>query len=244
MPFICPGLPWTMVPLRHKRTVIGMNTGGVTEATSAPPVEGRLPSLGGAVTWLNSPALSPESLRGRVVLIDFWTYSCINCLRTLPYLKAWYERYKERGFVIIGVHAPEFAFEKDEANVRRAVTELGVSYPVAIDNNYAIWRAFNNEYWPAHYFIDAAGRIRGHHFGEGSYEESERLIRTLLDESGAQALPSMVGAPAAQGIEVASDEREVASPETYVGYELPGTSVRPLRPPRPHVRTRCRLPCS
>ena len=200
-------------------TVTGVITGGVPEATSAPPVEGRLPSLGGAVAWLNSPALSAESLRGRVVLIDFWTYSCINCLRTLPYLKAWYERYKDRGFVIIGVHAPEFAFEKDEANVRGAVQELGVRYPVAIDNNYAIWRAFNNEYWPAHYFIDAAGRIRGHHFGEGSYEESERLIRTLLDESGAQALPSMIGAQAAQGIEVASDERDVASPETYVGYE-------------------------
>ena len=211
-----PGAPVTG---HTNATMIGMITGGVTEATSAPPVEGQLPSLGGAVTWLNSPPLSPQSLRGRVVLIDFWTYSCINCLRTLPYLKAWYERYKERGFVIIGVHAPEFAFEKDEANVRRAVTELGVTYPVAIDNNYAIWRAFNNEYWPAHYFIDAAGRIRGHHFGEGSYEESERLIRTLLDESGAQALPSMVGARAAQGIEVASDERDVASPETYVGYE-------------------------
>jgi cytochrome c biogenesis protein CcdA/thiol-disulfide isomerase/thioredoxin len=200
-------------------TVIGMITGSVPEATPAPPVEGRLPSLGGAVAWLNSPALSAESLRGRVVLIDFWTYSCINCLRTLPYLKAWYERYKDRGLVIIGVHAPEFAFEKDEANVRRAVQELGVRYPVAIDNNYAIWRAFNNEYWPAHYFIDAAGRIRGHHFGEGSYEESEQLIRTLLDESGAQALPGMVGAQAAQGIEVASAERDVASPETYVGYE-------------------------
>ena len=200
-------------------TMIRTSTAGVTQATSAPPVEGQLPSLGGAVEWLNSPPLSSESLRGKVVLIDFWTYSCINCLRTLPYLKAWYERYKDRGLVIIGVHAPEFAFEKDEANVRRAVQELGVRYPVAIDNNYAIWRAFNNEYWPAHYFIDAAGRIRGHHFGEGSYEESEQLIRTLLDEAGAQALPSMVGTQAAQGIEVASDERTVGSPETYLGYE-------------------------
>ena len=196
-----------------------VTSGAVTGATSAPPVEGQLPSLGGAVAWLNSPPLSAQSLRGKVVLIDFWTYSCINCLRTLPYLKAWYERYKDRGLVIIGVHAPEFAFEKDEANVRRAVEELGVRYPVAIDNDYAIWRAFNNEYWPAHYFIDAAGRIRGHHFGEGAYEESEQLIRTLLDESGAQALPGMVGTQAAQGIEVASDERAVASPETYVGYE-------------------------
>jgi cytochrome c biogenesis protein CcdA/thiol-disulfide isomerase/thioredoxin len=200
-------------------TMTAVVNGGVSGAISAPPIEGQLPSLSGAVAWLNSPPLSPESLRGKVVLVDFWTYSCINCLRSLPYLKAWYERYKDRGFVIIGVHAPEFAFEKDEANVRRAVQELGVRYPVAIDNNYAIWRAFNNEYWPAHYFIDAAGRIRGHHFGEGSYEESEQLIRTLLDESGAQALPGMVGTQAAQGIEGASDEPDVASPETYVGYE-------------------------
>jgi len=200
-------------------SVLGMIGGGAAGTSSAPPVEGQLPSLSGAVTWLNSPPLSPESLRGRVVLIDFWTYSCINCLRTLPYLRAWYERYKDRGFVIIGVHAPEFAFEKDETNVRRAVQELGVRYPVAIDNNYAIWRAFNNQYWPAHYFIDAAGSIRGHHFGEGSYEESERLIRTLLEESGAKALPAMVGTQAAQGIEVAADEHDVGSPETYVGYD-------------------------
>ena len=201
-------------------TMIGTVNGSMTGvAVAGPPVEGQLPSLSGAVAWLNSPPLSPETLRGKVVLIDFWTYSCINCLRTLPYLKAWYERYKDRGFVIIGVHAPEFAFEKDEANVRRAVQELGVRYPVAIDNNYAIWRAFNNEYWPAHYFIDASGRVRGHHFGEGSYEESERLIRTLLDESGAQALPSAVGTQTAQGIEVAADESDVGSAETYVGYE-------------------------
>jgi cytochrome c biogenesis protein CcdA/thiol-disulfide isomerase/thioredoxin len=188
-------------------------------AAAAPPVEGEMPSLSGAVAWLNSPPLTAQGLRGKVVLIDFWTYSCINCLRTLPYLKAWYERYQDHGFVIIGVHAPEFAFEKDEANVRRAVTELGIRYPVAIDNDYAIWRAFNNQYWPAHYFVDASGRIRGHHFGEAGYEESEQLIRELLTEAGARDLPPAGQPPRAQGIEVAPDQAQVASPETYVGYD-------------------------
>jgi cytochrome c biogenesis protein CcdA/thiol-disulfide isomerase/thioredoxin len=201
-------------------SMTGTMTGSMSgAAASAPPVEGELPSLSGAVAWLNSAPLTPQQLRGKVVLVDFWTYSCINCLRTLPYLKSWYQRYRDHGFVIIGVHSPEFAFEKDEANVRRAVHELGIEYPVAIDNDYAIWRAFNNQYWPAHYFIDATGHIRGHHFGEGSYEESEQLIRTLLEEAGAGALPPAGGAQATQGIEVAPDEVDVASPETYVGYD-------------------------
>ncbi|MEJ1962042.1 MAG: cytochrome c biogenesis protein CcdA [Gammaproteobacteria bacterium] len=185
----------------------------------APPVEGDLPSLSGAVAWLNSPPLTTEGLRGKVVLIDFWTYSCINCLRTLPYLKAWYDRYKDHGLTIVGVHTPEFAFEKDEANVRRAVRDLGVTYPVAVDNNYAIWRAFNNEYWPAHYLVDATGRIRGHHFGEGQYDESERLIRELLTEAGESNLPASTGGGKAEGVEVAADESNVASPETYIGYD-------------------------
>ncbi len=193
-----------------------MPAGGARAA--APPVEGELPSLAGATAWLNSAPLSGPQLHGKVVLIDFWTYSCINCLRTLPYLKAWYERYKDYGFLIIGVHAPEFAFEKDAANVRRAVTDLGIRYPVAIDNDYVIWRAFDNQYWPAHYFADASGRIRGHHFGEGGYAESEELIRTLLREAGAQGLPAAGGALAAQGIQVAPDMPDVASPETYLGY--------------------------
>ena len=182
------------------------------------PVEGELPSLEGAVSWLNSPALTPASLRGKVVLIDFWTYSCINCLRTLPYLKTWYQRYKDHGLVIIGVHSPEFAFEKDADNVRRAIKELGVTYPVALDNDYAIWQAFHNQYWPAHYFVDAEGRIRGHHFGEGNYEESEQLIRTLLADAGQKDLPGMAGEMASAGVQVASDEDNVGSPETYVGY--------------------------
>ena len=198
-------------------------------AAAAPPVEGEMPSLNGAVAWLNSPPLTTPGLRGKVVLIDFWTYSCINCLRTLPYLKAWYERYKDHGLVIIGVHAPEFAFEKQEANVRRAVADLGIRYPVAIDNDYVIWRAFNNQYWPAHYFVDAGGRIRGHHFGEGDYAESEQLIRELLSEAGATDLPSPGGALPAQGIESAPDSADVASPETYLGYDRAGNFVSSVK---------------
>src|ERR1700684_897784 len=147
------------------------------------------PDLSGATAWINSPPLTLASLRGKVVLVDFWTYSCINCLRTLPYIKAWNEKYKASGLVIIGVHTPEFPFEKDEANVRKAVKDLGVVYPVAMDNNYRIWRSFNNEDWPADYFIDATGRIRFHHFGEGTYEESEQQIRTLLEEANHTPLP-------------------------------------------------------
>ena len=203
----------------------GAMTGAMTGAMSGPappgtpPVEGELPSLDGAIAWLNSPPLSSSGLRGKVVLVDFWTYSCINCLRTLPYLRAWYERYRDHGLVVIGVHAPEFAFERDQGNVGRAVRELGIRYPVAIDNNYTIWRAFDNQYWPAHYFVDSSGRIRGHHFGEGGYEESEALIRELLAESGAHDLPPVATAAAARAVEMAPDEHDVASPETYVGYQ-------------------------
>jgi cytochrome c biogenesis protein CcdA/thiol-disulfide isomerase/thioredoxin len=194
---------------------------------ASPPVEGELPSLAGATAWLNSPPLTVEALRGKVVLIDFWTYSCINCLRALPYVKDWYERYKDRGFVVIGVHAPEFAFEKNADNVRRAIREFGVTYPVAMDNDYAIWKAFNNQYWPAHYFIDAQGRIRGHHFGEGNYDESERLIRELLSEAGHSDLPLAANAVTSEGIQSAADENNIASPETYVGYERAENFVSP-----------------
>ena len=212
----------------------GAMTGAMTGAMpggaahGGPPVEGELPSVNGAVAWLNSAPLTAERLRGRVVVIDFWTYSCINCLRTLPYLKAWNERYKDHGLTIIGVHAPEFAFEKDEANVRRAVSELGITYPVAIDNDYAIWRAFDNQYWPAHYFVDAQGRIRGHHFGEGSYEESEQLIRELLTEAGQRDLPDASGAMRAAAIEIAPDESNVGSPETYLGYDRAANFASPV----------------
>jgi thiol-disulfide isomerase/thioredoxin len=152
-----------------------------------------------------------------VVVVDFWTYSCINCLRTLPYVKAWYAKYKDSGLVVIGVHTPEFPFEKDEANVRKAVHDLGITYPVAMDNDYRIWRAFNNEYWPAHYFIDATGKIRFHHFGEGNYEESEQWIRTLLEETDHKKLADTSTAIAATGAEAAPDSNDVESPETYIG---------------------------
>ena len=183
------------------------------------PVEGSLPALAGAVEWINSPPLTAEALRGKVVLVDFWTYSCINCLRALPYVQAWAEKYKAQGLVVIGVHAPEFAFEKDLANVRRAVKDLGLSYPVAVDNDYKIWRAFNNQYWPAHYFIDAEGRIRHHHFGEGEYDRSERVIQQLLAEAGHGERNGDLVSVAAKGAQAAPDMANVQSPETYIGYE-------------------------
>ncbi|MBU2400555.1 MAG: cytochrome c biogenesis protein DipZ [Alphaproteobacteria bacterium] len=182
------------------------------------PVEGQLPAFTGATTWINSPPLTPQQLRGKVVVVDFWTYSCINCLRALPYVRAWAEKYKDQGLVVIGVHTPEFAFEKSEANVRDAVRRLGVDYPVAMDNDFAIWRAFKNQYWPAHYFIDAQGRIRHHHFGEGDYDGSERVIQQLLKEAGAANVAADVVQVQAQGAEAAADMSQLGSPETYVGY--------------------------
>ena len=179
--------------------------------------EGPMPSLDGATAWLNSPPLSRENLRGKVVLVDFWTYSCINCIRTMPYLRAWWQRYRDDGLVIIGVHAPEFAFEKDIGNVRQAVRDLGIGYPVAVDNDYAIWSAFGNSYWPAHYFIDARGRVRYHHFGEGNYEESERVIQQLLAEASPGRSFERPVAARGEGVEAASAGRP-QSPETYIGY--------------------------
>jgi thiol-disulfide isomerase/thioredoxin len=177
------------------------------------------PPLNGATQWLNSPALNQEALRGKVVLVDFWTYSCINCLRTLPYLKAWDEKYRAQGLVIIGVHAPEFVFEKDLHNVEQAVRELGVKYPVAIDNQYAIWNAFQNECWPAHYLIDAQGHIRHQHFGEGAYQETEMMIQTLLKEAHQDlALNDELVQVAGAGATAAAADRE-RSPETYLGYK-------------------------
>jgi cytochrome c biogenesis protein CcdA/thiol-disulfide isomerase/thioredoxin len=191
------------------------------------PIEGALPPLAGATEWLNSPPLTPEGLRGKVVLIDFWTYSCINCLRAIPYVRAWADKYRDQGLVVIGVHAPEFAFEKNVKNVRTAVADLKIDYPVAIDNDYTIWRAFNNQYWPAHYFIDAQGRIRHHHFGEGDYEESERAIQQLLAEAGKTDVSADIVAVNASGAEAASDMSSVGSPETYVGYERAENFISP-----------------
>jgi len=180
--------------------------------------EGPMPELSGAVAWLNSPPLTRDSLRGKVVLIDFWTYSCINCLRALPYVEGWAAKYEGAGLVVIGVHTPEFAFEKERSNVEKAVRDLKISYPVAIDSDYKIWQAFNNEYWPAHYFIDGKGRIRYHHYGEGEYEQSERVIQQLLKENGAQSISDAVINVAANGVQAAPDRGDNRSPETYIGY--------------------------
>ena len=182
------------------------------------PVEGQMPSLAGATQWFNSPALTTASLRGKVVLVDFWTYSCINCLRALPYVRGWADKYRDHGLVVIGVHAPEFAFEKDPANVARAIKDLGVDYPVAMDNDYAIWRGFSNQYWPAHYFIDAKGQIRHHHFGEGGYVQSEDVIRQLLTAAGQKHLPGGYVSGMHRGVEAAASHDPTLSPETYVGY--------------------------
>lgn len=181
-------------------------------------VEGPMPSIDGAVQWLNSPPLTREGLKGKVVVVDFWTYSCINCLRSLPYVKAWAAKYRDQGLVVIGVHAPEFAFERDIGNVTRAVHDLGITYPVAIDNDYAIWRAFNNGYWPAHYFIDAKGNIRHHSFGEGDYVADEQVIQTLLAQANGGPVPTGTVDVSATGIQAVSDQNDVESPETYIGY--------------------------
>ena len=211
-----------------------MMTGGPAMMAAKPqaaagdlPVEGGMPPLTGAVEWLNSPPLTAEGLRGKVVLVDFWTYSCINCLRAIPYVRAWAEKYKDQGLVVIGVHTPEFAFEKRIDNVRGAAADLDIAYPVAVDNDYAIWRAFNNRYWPAHYFIDAEGRIRHHHFGEGGYEQSERVIQKLLAEAGAKAVSDGVVSVDATGAQAASNMADVLSPETYLGYARAENFVSP-----------------
>jgi thiol-disulfide isomerase/thioredoxin len=193
----------------------------VQQITSKParlPIEGEFPSLGGATGWLNSPPLTAEALRGKVVLVQFWTYTCINWLRTLPYVRAWAEKYKDQGLVVIGVHSPEFGFEKDPDNVRRATRDMKVDYPVATDNDFAVWRAFDNQYWPALYVVDAQGRIRQHQFGEGEYAETERTIQQLLAEAGSgdgdRGLVSVDG----RGAEAAADWGSLQSPENYVGY--------------------------
>ena len=183
------------------------------------PIEGELPSLGGATGWLNSPPLTAAGLRGKVVLIDVWTYTCINWLRRLPYVRAWAAKYKNQGLVVIGVHAPEFAFEEKPDNVRRAAKDMKIDYPIAIDNDFAIWRALKNEYWPALYFVDARGKIRHHHFGEGEYEKSERIIQQLLTEGGNAGIDTKLVSVDGRGVEAAADWGNLKSPENYLGHE-------------------------
>ena len=201
------------------------------------PVEGDLPSLQGATGWLNSPPLTPAGLRGQVVVADFWTYTCVNWLRQLPYVRAWAQKYARQGLVVIGVHTPEFGFEHDEQNVRRAVKDLGVSYPVAIDNDYAVWRAFDNNYWPALYFADAQGQLRHHHYGEGEYRQSEMIIQQLLAEAGVRDVATDVVEPETPGLEKAADWTDLRSPENYTGYERTEGFASPggLLPDRPRV---------
>jgi thiol-disulfide isomerase/thioredoxin len=195
----------------------GMFGASARKSRSSLGDEGSMPDLGGAIGWLNSAPLTRKSLSSRVVLVNFWTYTCINSLRPLPYVKSWAAKYKEAGLVVIGAHTPEFSFEKERVNVENAVRDLKVTYPVAIDSNYRVWQAFNNEYWPAAYFIDGKGRIRYHHFGENEYGESERVIQELLKENGATGLDGSAVRPSANGVEAAPGA-DVRSPETYVGY--------------------------
>jgi len=183
------------------------------------PIEGELPSFGRATEWLNSQPLTAAGLRGKVVLIEFWTYTCINWLRTLPYVRAWAQKYKNQGLVVIGVHSPEFAFEKNVDNVRRGAKNLRVDFPIAIDSDHAIWRAFKNDYWPALYFVDAQGHIRHHQFGEGEYQQSEMIIQRLLAEAGISGIGDDLVSVDAQGAEAAADWGSLKSPENYVGYE-------------------------
>jgi hypothetical protein len=191
------------------------------------PAEGELPELDGANGWLNSEALTPAGLRGKVVLVQFCTYSCVNWLRTLPYIRAWDERYRSDGLVVIGAHSPEFPFEHDVEKVRPALEAMDVTYPIAIDNDFAVWRAFRNQYWPALYVADAEGRLRDHHFGEGRYEGTERVIQRLLAEAGSAGVDREPVSVDPSGLEVSADIDTLGSPETYVGYARAENLVAP-----------------
>jgi thiol-disulfide isomerase/thioredoxin len=200
--------------------------------------EGHLPGFDGATAWLNSPPLTAAGLRGKVVLVDFWTYTCINWLRTLAYVRAWAEKYNDEGLVVVGVHTPEFPFEQDEDNVREAAKDLTVEYPIALDSDYAVWRAFSNQYWPAVYIADAQGRIRYHHFGEGAYMECERVIQQLLREAGRDGIGDDLVSIVPDGFEAQADWTNLTSAETYLGYEQAQNFASPgaeLDEPRTYV---------
>lgn len=221
-------------PQPEAANVAGNGISVVSPANAAPagrpsglPMEGRLPPLDGAVQWINTAPLSSEQLRGKVTLVYFWTYSCINCIRTLPYLRAWAEKYKDQGLVVVGVHTPEFAFEKTPDNVRRAIADFRIGFPVAVDSDYRIWRAFNNSYWPAAYFVDGRGNIRHHQFGEGDYARSEHVIQALLAEAGNASVAGGVVTPEAPGAQAAPDLDNVRSEETYVGYRQASNFASP-----------------
>ncbi len=246
----------TSAPINRRRfmaAAAGTLAGGLGIATHAQqagrtrladlPVEGRLPRFAGATGWINSAALAPADLRGKFVLVQFWTYTCINWLRAHPYVRAWSEKYKDQGLVVVGVHTPEFPFEGDIENVRRAACDMQIGYPIAVDSDHTVWRAFDNQYWPAFYIIDALGRIRHHQFGEGGYAQSELVIQRLLEEAGARGIAREAVPVAGRGAEAAADWANLKSLETYVGYEQaenfssPGGAIRGKRrryavPPR------------
>ncbi|GGG96017.1 thioredoxin family protein [Silvibacterium dinghuense] len=187
----------------------------------------QLSGLSGATAWLNSKPLTAKDLKGKVVLVDFWDYSCINCIRSVPYIRAWADKYKDSGLVVIGVHAPEFDVEKLMPNVERAVQKFHITYPVAVDNDRKIWYAFNNQYWPAHYLFDAKGRLRYQHFGEGEYDVTEQQIQKLLQDANAKSMPTGIASVHGEGAEAAADIRDVRSPETYIGYARSENFVSP-----------------
>jgi thiol-disulfide isomerase/thioredoxin len=197
--------------------------------TAPLPFEGRLPGFDDATGWLNSPPLTAEGLRGKVVLVDFWTYTCINWLRTLAYVRAWAEKYEDQGLVVVGVHTPEFPFERDVENVRQAAAEMRVDYPIALDSAYAVWDAFSNRYWPAVYVADADGRIRHHHFGESGYEECERVVQWLLRDAGGDGIADDLVSVSPEGFEVQADWASLRSPETYLGYRQVESFASPGR---------------
>jgi thiol-disulfide isomerase/thioredoxin len=212
---------------------------GLHTASATLPVEGALPSFDGATGWLNSPPLATDGTGGKVVLASFWTYTCINWLRQLPYLRAWAGKYSGHGLVVIGVHTPEFPFEHNLDNVRRAVQNMRVDYPVAVDNEYAVWHAFDNYYWPALYFADARGRIRHHHFGEGEYRQSEMIIQQLLAEAGSGGTGHDLVSVDPSGVEAPADWAALRSPENYTGYERTENFASPggVLPGRRHLYT-------
>lgn len=211
---VCPSIVAALATL----ILVFGATGAPAQDTQSIVGTSPLRGLSGATGWINSPPLTAQELKGKVVLVDFWDYSCINCIRAAPYIRAWAQKYKDSGLVVIGVHTPEFDFERQMANVQKAVQKFDMTYPIALDSNYKIWNAFHNQYWPAEYFIDAKGRVQYEHFGEGDYDQSERWIQKLLKDANAKPMTSGMASVEGEGVQAAPDTKDVRSPETYIGY--------------------------